>query len=357
MEEESSLELEGESDLSEFDSINYEEYGIRFPLPPHEDESLCRDEFLKKLFEPFEKTESLSAREVTKIPYNLFHWSLEHFVTRTRMSQLYLDVLTIENSKISLNCAKFCTDVHEIIRLLDAIRQDIRLDDDVCKNSIELINDANYDQTAPWIRDLDTNRILRTKLALEVFSYHDNRETSLRNSALAIESKRHDAYMPIELRYRINWIRSNGEQHLMWLQDKEKAFQNELDQLSEQMREDALTFEFDDFVTNLQIDKFRVEIAKWEEQLEVEMESMELKGSITSNLLTKAQDDLKFYTDQVEMFKKKVAQVLQQEEEEEEAKRLQTYRRGTKLSLASLRKKKKEKKAKEVDNKKKKSKY
>lgn len=140
--------------------------------------------------------------------------------------------------------------------------------------------------------------------------------------------------MPIELRYRINWIRSNGEQHLMWLKDKEKAFQNELDQLREQMKQDALTFEFDDYVTNFQVDKFRMQIAKWEEQLEVEMERMELEGSITSNLLIKAQDDLKFYTDQVEMFKKKVADVLQLEEEEEEAKRLAAYRRGTKLSVS-----------------------
>lgn len=47
----SSLELEVDSEQSDIEQINYEEYGIRFPLPPQEDESLCRDEYLKKLFQ------------------------------------------------------------------------------------------------------------------------------------------------------------------------------------------------------------------------------------------------------------------------------------------------------------------
>lgn len=60
-------------------------------------------------------------------------------MNRTRVSQLYLDLLTIERTEMSLNCAKFCRDVHEIIRLLDAIRQDVRSDEDLCKSAMELM--------------------------------------------------------------------------------------------------------------------------------------------------------------------------------------------------------------------------
>ncbi|XP_034474259.1 uncharacterized protein LOC117781592 [Drosophila innubila] len=441
MEEESTLELEEESEQSAIEEINYEEYGIKFPLPPQGDESLCRDEYLKKLFEPIDQNEITSRRTLPSeiysrrsrrtgtigaygnaeamaihrmikrkgkavefqeptefkvtlsaaekqiifkkfivqfrkdafeylavrlkrrleifvniwpgehIPYNLFHWSVEHFVTRSRISQLYLQVLAIERSEMSLNCAKFCRDVNEIIRLLDAIRQDIRLDEDLCKGAMKLMNDANYDKSAKWILSLEDDRALRSKLALQVFSQYGKRETPLHDSLLVAQSRRHDVYMPIELRYRIKCIHSSGEQHLMWLQHKEKVRQDELEQLNNQIKEDSLAFEFREYVTNFQIDSYRVSIAKWEEQLEIDMEDIELKCSIKRNLYIKAKDDLKFYKEQVEMFKKRVAQVLEQEEEEEQAKHLQNYRRGTKISLASLRKKKR--KTKNRDSKKK----
>lgn len=120
----------------------------------------------------------------------------------------------------------------------------------------------------------------------------------------------------------------------MWLQSKEKDRQDELEQLYTQIKEDALAFEFREYVNNFQVDTYRVSIAKWEEQLEVDMEDIELKCSIKRNLYTKAKDDLKFYKDQVEMFKKRVSQVLQQEEEEEESKRFQNFRRTTKIAVS-----------------------
>lgn len=434
MEEETTPDVEGESDLME--SITYsEEYGIAFPLPAHEDESLCRDEYLKKLFEEYEQDEVVAARrtfasesmsrhrrtgtptgignaeamaiirmlrknrktveiqptefkmtltaaekqiifknflvqfkkdaveylsvklkkslevfvniwpgELTQIPYNLFHWSVEHFEARCRVNQLYLDVLTIERSEKDLNCAKFCTDVNEIIRLLDAIRNDVRLDMDLCQGSIALMKDSNYDQNAKWILDLEKNRDIRSKLALEVFAQHDTKDKQFRESLQISESKVNDAYLPIELRYRINWVRSNGEQHLIWLQKKEKVLQDELDEINNQMKGDKLAHEFRDSVYQYEVDKYRVSIAKWEEQLEVDMESIELKCSVTRNLYSKAKDDLKFCMDQVEMFKQKVAQVLELEEEEEHVKRSQGYRRSTKISFDSLKKPKNKKK-------------
>jgi len=225
------IDVEEESELMETTSSIREVYGIPFPLPAHEDASLCRDEYLKKLFEAYEEDEIVAASktmakesiskhrrtgtfvgfgnaeamtvlrmlrdnqrgvrfqesiaykeslstadkqiifknfldqvkkdafeflsvklkksleifvniwpgELTEIPYNLFHWSVEDFEARCRVNQLYLDVLTIERSEKDLNCAKFCTDVHEIIRLLDAIRNDVSLDLDLCNNSIALM--------------------------------------------------------------------------------------------------------------------------------------------------------------------------------------------------------------------------
>lgn len=73
--------------------------------------------------------------EAIEIPHQLFHWSLEFFLRRQRVSQLYLDVLVIDRSKADLNCAKFCTDLNEIIRLLELIREDFNSGRDICNTS------------------------------------------------------------------------------------------------------------------------------------------------------------------------------------------------------------------------------
>lgn len=212
-------------------SSDSEEFGknlagqpIPFPLPPHKDPTICRDQFLKTLLKPFESIEHradeslrkssiqyhhtsvtaegmaimrmlqghratiksvdvtefqplltwedlqvlykaclyqfqksaiefLSVRlrkqidtilniwpgEVNEIPHKLFHWSFEHFLPRIKINQLYLDVLAMERTKHDLDCAKFCIDIKEIIRLLQAIRMDFFSEKDFCASSLELL--------------------------------------------------------------------------------------------------------------------------------------------------------------------------------------------------------------------------
>jgi len=120
----------------------------------------------------------------------------------------------------------------------------------------------------------------------------------------------------------------------MWLQGKEKVLQDELDDLNNQMKQDTLAHELTDYVYQNELDRYRVSIAEWEEQLAVDMESIELKTSVTNHLYSKANDDLKFYVDQVEMFKQKVAQVLEQDEIEEYSRRSLGNRRTTKFQVS-----------------------
>lgn len=77
--------------------------------------------------------------KIDEIPYNLFKWSLDHFLARLEHNQLYLDVIHRERSSEDLDCVKFRTDLNEIEQILHEMREDFQKDDDLCENSIQLI--------------------------------------------------------------------------------------------------------------------------------------------------------------------------------------------------------------------------
>jgi len=77
--------------------------------------------------------------ELEEIPHNLFSWSLDEFMKRLNMKQIYLDVIRRERSVEDLDCVKFCRDLSEIELLIYEIRKDYRDDQDLCKNSIQLL--------------------------------------------------------------------------------------------------------------------------------------------------------------------------------------------------------------------------
>jgi len=52
--------------------------------------------------------------------------------------------------------------------------------------------DSNYDQNAKWILDLEKNRDIRSKLALEVFAQHDTKDKQFRESLQISENKVND---------------------------------------------------------------------------------------------------------------------------------------------------------------------
>ncbi|XP_026836235.1 uncharacterized protein LOC6549178 isoform X2 [Drosophila erecta] len=91
------------------------------------------------------------------IPYNLFSWSMDDFLMRVTMKQVYLDVINRERSAEDLDCLKFCKDLGQIELLIYEIREDYRLDRDLCQNSIELLKSAQYNTNAPWVNTLNDN--------------------------------------------------------------------------------------------------------------------------------------------------------------------------------------------------------
>jgi len=73
------------------------------------------------------------------IPYNLFSWSLDDFLMRLEVKQIYLDVIRRERSDEDLDCVKFCRDLSEIELLVHEIRDDFRSNRDLCQNSIQML--------------------------------------------------------------------------------------------------------------------------------------------------------------------------------------------------------------------------
>ncbi|KAH8378486.1 hypothetical protein KR093_011655, partial [Drosophila rubida] len=380
---------------------------IKFPLPPHTDESICRDEFLQQILAqydveedveldwidpiqrhtrtratitggtmeaiaimrrlqtvatpsetltieepekvrqltPLEKrvlmdyfmvrfqqasVEYLSVRlkkrlvvfsniwsaETSEMPHNLFKWASSYFLARSGVNQLYLDVLTIEKSATELNCNKFITDVNEIIEILDAIRDDVRNDRDLCEGSLKLMNDMNYEVKADWVVELSRSRREQERLTRSTNRYTCDGENDLSRGIRFSYDKVHDATIPIERRYHINWLRSVGDQYLLRVQSKQNALQSQLTELNQLIEENVMAFDSRELVYQLEIDKHRTSIVKWEEQLEVEMEELVLQGNVTRHLLGKAKDDLQFHMELMETYKAKVAAVLEMDDDE-----------------------------------------
>jgi len=73
------------------------------------------------------------------MPYNLFSWSLDHFLLRLDHNQMYLDVINRERSSDDLDCLKFRADLNEIEQIIYDIREDFQRNEDLCKSSIQLI--------------------------------------------------------------------------------------------------------------------------------------------------------------------------------------------------------------------------
>ncbi|EDW13114.2 uncharacterized protein LOC6577722 isoform X1 [Drosophila mojavensis] len=245
--------------------------------------------------------------EAIEIPHHLFHWSLEFFLRRQRVNQLYLDVLIMDRSKADLNCAKFCTDLNEIIRLLELIREDFKNGRDIC-NTSSIINDSNYEVNSTWVKELNDLRRVYHNLdsIIRGSSFRTSPQCGLE---LEAEGDKTDALSLIEMRYRSNWLRSCSDQAQMLLQKKENVYADEIKQLQNKMVLDVATFGFVDFVYQYSIDSYRSSISEWQERLEVDLEAAELKCNITRSLWVKAKDDLKFHQEEVERFRRRVSEV------------------------------------------------
>ncbi|XP_016963242.1 uncharacterized protein LOC108033429 isoform X2 [Drosophila biarmipes] len=82
--------------------------------------------------------------ELEEVPHDLFSWSLDDFMKRLNIKQIYLEVLRKERSVEDLDCVKFCRDLSEMELLIYEIRKDYREDEDLCQNSIQLLRKYLY---------------------------------------------------------------------------------------------------------------------------------------------------------------------------------------------------------------------
>ncbi|SPP78989.1 uncharacterized protein LOC117582299 [Drosophila guanche] len=288
--------------------------------------------------------------EINEMPNNLFNWSVDYFMQRLHVNQLYLDVIQRERSTSDLDCIKFRTDLHEMVSLLQEVRDDFIDGRDICKYSMTLIHDAKYITNSDWINDINKARQLQEELQYNTFTNHSSRNyrrtTIDRQSNLKIEFEHEQAVGPIDLRYRINWMHSCIDQKLMKLKGKEDLLEKELNEVRTHMKQDALVHNTVELVIANLSASFKTKIREWEEKLETDLENVELLCNHTSNNLQKVKDDLVFYKEQQEMYKQRIIEVKAQIEQEEQERIQEMERRAFSLPQKSLQKQKRQSKNK-----------
>nr|XP_044250951.1 uncharacterized protein LOC108069883 [Drosophila takahashii] len=238
------------------------------------------------------------------VPHNLFSWSLNDFLMRLQMKQIYLDVLHRERSSEDLDCAKFCRDLSEIELLIYEIRQNYRDDKDLCQNSIQLLRNAQYTIHAPWVKTLKWN--------LQGMEDHTRGVSTFQRSSAFKMDFRHRSVMgdfenasaldPIEMRYQINWIRSSTDQRLLRLNGKEESMRDELREMEEQALQDESVQHSCELMYSLELGKLRESIKMWQDRLDTDLENADVLCTVTKLAVQKVNDDLKFYMEQKEMY-------------------------------------------------------
>ncbi|XP_017132423.2 uncharacterized protein LOC108149400 isoform X1 [Drosophila elegans] len=251
------------------------------------------------------------------IPYHLFSWSLEHFLVRLEYNQLYLDVINRERSTEDLDCLKFRNDLNEIERLIYEIREDFKRDENLCKSCIQLIRDCKYNTDGVWVEGLQELLKIKENLksnlgAKPSVSLLENRTTLLMGLMEDVS-----AIDPIELRYQIKWINSCTDQRLMLLSDREEMLKKELSDLLTKLELDEIVHRNSELVYAWEVEKLRRNSMEWQVKLDNDLENAEVQCTITKLALQKVRDDLKFYSEQEEMYRRRIAEVKELMEAEE----------------------------------------
>ncbi|KAH8282550.1 hypothetical protein KR054_008327, partial [Drosophila jambulina] len=245
-----------------------------------------------------------------EVPYRLFSWSLDYFLSRLDHNQMYLDVMNRERTSEDLDCLKFRTDLQEIILLIYEIREDFCDDHDLCNNSIDLLRDARYNLDGEWIQGLADNRHIRDKLKaairLDTSSSVDIKNTRLTEVLDQIEDV--SAMDPIELRYRINWHRSCADQRLMRLNGREEELEKQLRDLEDTIYQDELVQNHTENIYSLEVNGLREQLYEWQVRYENDLENAEVECTVGRLAVQKLKDDLKFYKEQEQIYKRRIAE-------------------------------------------------
>ncbi|EDV30853.2 uncharacterized protein Dana_GF14833 [Drosophila ananassae] len=248
--------------------------------------------------------------EVKDIPYFLFHWSLEYFESRLYMNQLYLDVIQRERTKEDLDCVKFRTDLVEIANIIYDIRDEFAHDKNLCDHVYLILRNAMYHQNAPWIQGLKEKQKERDQLSRHKMVQSSSSAYFMvaRETTILDRFENSAAYDPIELRYRVNWLNSCADQRLYRFQMREEALKTELEELTNQMNLDTMVQNNMEFMYGHEIDKAKRKIQEWTVRYDNDLENAEVAVQMTRLALQKYKDDFKFYQEQEEMYKRRIAE-------------------------------------------------
>ncbi|EDW75509.2 uncharacterized protein Dwil_GK23775 [Drosophila willistoni] len=275
-----------------------------------------------RLLRQVELFENVWPGDINEIPHKLFWWSVEHFINRLSINQLYLDVITMERGSDDLDCMKYRTDLSEISSILHVLRDDFCGNRDICKGAIAMMNAANYHINSNWVNEIQEICLEHDDLVRKIFAFRANSiingHTQARQSALLVEGDTQDALTPIELRYRITWVRTGVEQYMMRIQQKLDNLERELSKTTKIMSENALVFQYTESLYGLQIHKYRSEVAEWQARYDNDFENADLQCTQTRMAVDKVRDEYKFYSDQLAMMKRRIAEVVELMKKEEE---------------------------------------
>ncbi|XP_068146047.1 uncharacterized protein [Drosophila tropicalis] len=275
-----------------------------------------------RLLRQLELFENVWPGDINEIPHKLFWWSVEHFLQRLSINQLYLDVITRERGSDDLDCMKYRTDLSEISSILHALRDDFCGDRDLCRGAITMIHAASYHINSNWINEIQEIHLEHDDLVRKIFAFRANTiihgHTQARQSALLLEGETQDALTPIELRYRITWVRTGVEQYMLRIQQKLDNLERELSKTTKLMSDDALVFHYTESLYGLQIHKYRTDVARWQERYDNDFENADLQCTQTRLALDKLRDEFIFYSDQLAMMKRRIAEVVELMKKEEE---------------------------------------
>ncbi|KRJ99112.1 uncharacterized protein LOC26536249 [Drosophila yakuba] len=245
--------------------------------------------------------------KIDEIPYNLFKWSLDHFLARLEHNQLYLDVIHRERSVEDLNCVKFRTDLGEIENILHDMREDFQNDYDLCENSILLIRDCKYNTAGAWIKGLKDN--CRIKEGMSNSSLAEESSISsldIRQTALVDRFEDISSSDPIQVRYQIKWVNSCMDQRLMLTSSREELLRKELKELETKLKQDMTVQRSSEMIYFWEVEKLKIRTREWEAKLESDLENAEVQCTIARLALQKVKDDHKFYLEQEEMYLQKI---------------------------------------------------
>ncbi|XP_043645354.1 uncharacterized protein LOC122614770 isoform X2 [Drosophila teissieri] len=273
--------------------------------------------------------------ELDETPNNLFNWSLDDFLLRLNVNQIYLDVLNRERSVEDLDCVKFCKDLSEMELLIHEIRDDFRSDVDLYENSIPLLKKAEYNTNAFWVKSLNDNLgdMASNESNALLFEQTSTSKMLFRNSSVMGMFETQD---PIETRYQINWIRSCTDQRLFRISGREAETKKELHDLKVQALHDESVQYSSELMYSLEVEKLKQSIEKWQERLDTDLENANVMCTVSRLALQKVKDDLKFYMEQKEMYLRRIDEVqaiIDQEKMTREERELAALKRKSRGSL------------------------